>query len=439
MAPGSGRKQPTSRRVPPAPRPALGAHPSPAGPSSPGADELLQACLDLTRQCLGKADVSAVARAIIQVALELAGADQASLGLVDKREVITIASLTRATDPAGTRFPLGFGIAGWVAATGQPLDVPDLRDEPRYVAIPYPEPRALVAVPLRAGFDTIGVLSLTGWQADAFPSGLAARLASFGEQAALYLDHAARQQTIERRLRYLEAQTHAAVAEVSHDLKAPLHSMLGYLDVVLAEDAGTIPASQKERLESARDQGHLLRSALAGLITVTSEADSPERTRKLIQPRELVDAAIALVRGEALARGIAIKVRQARSIPLVRVDPSRVRAVLANLLQNALRVAPPGTAVRVSLSTEPGRVTWRVEDEGPGLPNETGTIFDRYQTSGEPENAAPSGRVGLGLWLARREVEAHGGQIEGANRATGGATFILRLPVAESASGRGQA
>src|SRR6202043_2329464 len=110
----------------------------------------------------------AVADAIVRIAGSLIGADQGALGLVRDGDVITIAALMPRRQAVGSRFPVGFGVAGWVAATGRPAEIQDVRHDKRYVALPYPEVRSFVGVPLQSRGDLLGVLSLAAWRPGAF-------------------------------------------------------------------------------------------------------------------------------------------------------------------------------------------------------------------------------------------------------------------------------
>ena len=166
----------------------------------PAAADVLQAVVEITRDALDPASTEAsVADAILRASAALTGADQGTLGMVRNGEVITVAALTVTRQPVGAHFPVGFGVAGWVAATGQPAEIQDVRQDKRYVALPYPEVRSFVGMPLDSGGDLVGVLSLAAWRPAAFAPNTAAALAPLTGLAALLLRQvSARQQTQER-------------------------------------------------------------------------------------------------------------------------------------------------------------------------------------------------------------------------------------------------
>src|SRR6266851_1719714 len=166
-------------------------------------EAVLNGVLSLTREALRQTSEAGVADAIVRIAGELIGADQAALGVVRDGEVITIAALMPPRSPVGSHFPVGFGVAGWVAATGKAAEIQDVRQDRRYVALPYPEVRSFVGVPLQADGELIGVLSLAAWRPGAFAAGAADALAPLAEQAALLLRHIERDTQSAQRLEAL--------------------------------------------------------------------------------------------------------------------------------------------------------------------------------------------------------------------------------------------
>src|SRR6195256_1432005 len=150
-------------------------------------EAVLEGSVTLTRLALQATSEAAVADAIVRIAGGLIGADQGALGLVRDGEVITVAALMPPRAPVGSHFPVGFGVAGWVAATGRSAEIQDVRQDKRYVALPYPEVRSFVGVPLRRDGELVGVLSLAAWQPGAFAPHTAEALAPFADTAAVLL------------------------------------------------------------------------------------------------------------------------------------------------------------------------------------------------------------------------------------------------------------
>jgi signal transduction histidine kinase len=113
----------------------------------------------------------------------------------------------------------------------------------------------------------------------------------------------------------------------------------------------------------------------------------------------------------------------------VTADPDRIQQILHNLLQNALRDTPAGNSIEIALQSEGKEIRLDVRDHGAGIPPEAlDLIFERfYRADSSREHAG--GSTGLGLAIARKLAEAHGGTLTASNHPQGGAVFTLRLPI----------
>jgi len=393
---------------------------------------VLDALIALTREAVQANSEGAVADAIVRIAGGLIGADQGALGLVRDGDVITIAALMPRRQPVGSRFPVGFGVAGWVAATGRPAEIQDVRQDKRYVALPYPEVRSFVGVPLKSGGELLGVLSLAAWRPGAFAADTATALLPFGEAAALLLRSAAEREQTCQRLETLEHATSDGLAESLHELKAPLHSAAGFLDLVASEQAGPLTEQQKDFLHTARAECARLKDALATLVEAGAAAAERPLALQLVQPGELVSTSLERVHGQATGRQVRLIAEIDPLALAVQADRPAVLQVLGNFLQNALRLVPSGSEIVVHATAgEPGWTQFEVADRGPGVADaDLESIFDRFAkgTGGQPDRGV--GEVGLGLSISRRIVEQHQGRIWAENRQDGGARFCFALPTA---------
>jgi signal transduction histidine kinase len=114
-------------------------------------------------------------------------------------------------------------------------------------------------------------------------------------------------------------------------------------------------------------------------------------------------------------------------LPVVRGDRERLRQVLTNLIENAVKYSPEGGEVAVTARPENGVVRIEVSDQGPGIPRDQhGLIFEKFGRADVAGGSKPG--TGLGLFIARSIAEAHGGTLDVRTRPTGGATFELLLP-----------
>lgn len=221
----------------------------------------------------------------------------------------------------------------------------------------------------------------------------------------------------------LQLQKERLSAFVLHDLKNPVHSMLMHAELLLDDPAIG---------EDARDSGYCIRESASSLLRLVLDLLDISKSEEghLVARKAPVDLQ-ALVVG--LLHTSAVRARD-RSVSLastiepgsVLADLDLIRRVIENLVDNALRHAPPQTEVRVSAAHRDGAAEIRVTDAGPGVaPSLRERVFDAF-TQFDPDAAARSGH-GLGLTFCKLAVEAHGGTIW-VEEGKPGAVFCLRLP-----------
>lgn len=180
-------------------------------------------------------------------------------------------------------------------------------------------------------------------------------------------------------------------------------------------------------------EGEILR--LEQIIrTFLDFARPPRPEKKPVDPGELVRGCLAGVAARAELQAVDVHLVLPPDLPALDADPGQLGQVLYNLMFNALDVMPAGGTVRVAVAADGGgALSVLVTDTGPGLPaGLEEQIFDPFVSTKETG-------MGLGLSICRRIVEAHGGSIGAANSAAGGAVFLVRLPCAARAAGRGTA
>jgi signal transduction histidine kinase len=224
-----------------------------------------------------------------------------------------------------------------------------------------------------------------------------------------------RLQTNERRRREL-------LADVAHELRTPLQAIRGSVEGMLD---GLYPADA-EHLRPVLERTELMARLLEDLRTLSmAEAGVLELHRETVDPRAIAEDGAMAFREAADRRWVALDTVVAPGAPAtVEADPVRLDEILANLLANAIRHAPAGGHVAVTVSGDGGRgVVFEVEDDGVGIPpDQLPNVFDRFVTS------ADAGGTGLGLAIAKRLVEAHGGAIEAIAPPSGGTRVRFEIP-----------
>ena len=227
------------------------------------------------------------------------------------------------------------------------------------------------------------------------------------------------------RLETSEAQRRTLLADVGHELRTPLAVVQGNVEAIL----DGVHEPDREHLESILDETRVLTRLVDDLRTITqTEAGRLALHEEPTDLDVLVTDAVASFEAAATTAGVALKIEVPDDLPILEVDPVRIREVVANLVANAIRHTPPGGTVTVSGAVEGGGEARRVEvtvaDTGAGIdPALLPHVFDRFAKSADSRGS------GLGLAIARGLVEAHGGSITAESPPGAGATFRFSLPV----------
>jgi signal transduction histidine kinase len=219
------------------------------------------------------------------------------------------------------------------------------------------------------------------------------------------------------------------IASVSHELRTPLTSIVGFLEMLLAEDAGPLSEQQRHFLEIVMRSSRRLMRQVGDLLFV-SQLDLaglallPEDVELSALVHEAVEQAAALAR----QRGIELSVAVPQSLKL-ECDRERIAQVLGNLLSNAVKFTPEGGTVAVRVRRDGDAAVVEVEDSGIGIPDgERERLFERFfRTSLATEQAIQG--TGLGLAISQAIVQAHGGTIEADPVPPKGTLFRFTLPL----------
>ncbi|HLI84561.1 MAG TPA: ATP-binding protein [Bryobacteraceae bacterium] len=226
------------------------------------------------------------------------------------------------------------------------------------------------------------------------------------------------------RIETLLAAERRLLLDVSHELRSPL-ARLG-----VAVELARSGADVNTNLDRIQKESDRLNSLVAQLLQVTrAEGDPTQLRREPVRVDELVQQLVDDSAIEAQAHGCELKYEKRQPVT-VEGDPELLRRAVENVLRNAIRYAPPQTAVDVSLARNNGSAVVDVRDRGPGVPEDSlPRIFDAFYRV-ETDRARSSGGAGLGLSIARRAIELHKGKIRARN-ASPGLEVELELPAAQ--------
>ncbi len=215
------------------------------------------------------------------------------------------------------------------------------------------------------------------------------------------------------------------LANMSHELRTPLNVIIGYNDMLLEGDRGTLPPDQSALIEraqtNAKDLLTIVSTALelsrydeVGIVLTRTETD----IGSLIS--ELADETSTILRN----RRLQVVWDSAANLPALYTDRTKLKMVLKNLIDNAIKYTPEGT-IRVEACTDEDNIRVDITDSGPGLePSQIDAIFEPFRQVSDHE-----GGVGLGLYIVRRLVDALGGTIKVDSQPRIGSTFSVQLPL----------
>jgi signal transduction histidine kinase len=277
---------------------------------------------------------------------------------------------------------------------------------------------AIAVAAALAGAAAVTVPHKMGW-----PQIALVLLAIAGGAVAAWL--ATRLVAEERSRREVEAARRRLVASVSHDLRTPLASLRLLVESI---DDGVVTGETRDRY-LGEIRTHV--AALSGLIDDLFELSRIEAgditwTMSQVELRELVGDTVAAMRAPAAARGVSLAAELPGEDLLARANAEKLQRVLFNLIQNAIRHTPADGTVRMEAHRREDGVELIVEDTGEGIdPAALEQVFEPFWRGDAARSSAGSG---LGLALAKRIVEALGGQIQVQSEPAGGARFAVLLP-----------
>jgi signal transduction histidine kinase len=281
----------------------------------------------------------------------------------------------------------------------------------------------------------IGTITVYRDVARPFPDTRIELLKTFATQSALAIQNARLFREIEDKSRQLDAASrHKSefLADMSHELRAPLNAIIGFSEVLSERMFGEINDEQAEYLADILESGrHLL-----SLINDILDLSKIEAGRMEVEPPEFdlpgaIQNTLLLARERALRRGIALGCAIGEDIGRIHADERKVKQVRLNLLSNALKFTPEGGRIDVAARLRDAAVEVSVADTGVGIAAEDqAAVFEGFRQVGAASKKVEG--TGLGLAISRKFVELHGGTIRVASELGAGSTFTIALPLPDT-------
>ena len=241
--------------------------------------------------------------------------------------------------------------------------------------------------------------------------------------------YAFRDLTDVRRLEELKA---SFIATASHELRTPLAAVYGAAQTLLRHDFALDEGGRDRFVSLIADESERL-SRIVNEILLASQLDAGrlDLEAEPFDAAELVDRVVEATRAYA-PPGVSVDRKVSDDLPLVEADRDKVRQVLVNLVENAIKYSPDGGHVEVGVESQDESVTFRVRDQGLGIPEEEQSrVFEKFYRV-DPQMTRGVGGTGLGLYICNELVSRMGGHIWLESQAGEGSTFLFELPAASS-------
>ncbi len=326
------------------------------------------------------------------------------------------------------------GTLGRATQAGEPVQVPDVEAVPDY---PFRDRllleglRAVLTVPMTGGDVARGIV-LFRRAPGAFDERVVTLMRTLADQSKVAIANAHLFREIEEKSRLLEeANQHKSefLASMSHELRTPLNAIIGFSEVLLQRMFGELNPKQDEYLQDVLSSGRHLLSLINDILDLSKvEAGRMElELARFDLPQALQDT-LVLVRERAVRHGIDLRLDADARLGELVADERKIKQVMLNLLSNAVKFTPEGGRVDVrAIPTDRG-VEISVTDTGIGIaPENQELIFEEFRQVGGDYAHKREG-TGLGLTLARKFVELHGGRLWVKSQLGQGSTFTFSVP-----------
>jgi K+-sensing histidine kinase KdpD len=336
--------------------------------------------------------------------------------------------------PHGYRQDMEAGIVGWVASRDEKVLCNDVAQDPRYMAHAYHDTKSELAIPIRVEGMVVGVLNVEDRKLHAFDETDGVVLETLCEQLGGALKNARLYEEVQRtnlKLIELDKMKSEFLGIVSHDFRSPLSSIILAGKALLKNEDVQKVKRFKDYLQIIVDQANKLNQLAEDTLSITKiESGRLSYNFKVVNVERLIQDAISMVR---ISSRHTISLEVEPNVLFIKADQAKLRQVVQNLIGNAVKYSPRGGSITVSAREhETDQMLFRVSDEGIGIPAEKlDSLFRKFSRVDTGEGSQIKG-AGLGLWICKEVVEAHGGTIWVESESGKGTTILFTIKKAPS-------
>ena len=409
----------------------------------------LKALGEVSQAVSSTLDLETVLTRIVSHAVQLSGTDG---GAIYEYDESSEEFLLRATDHMEEELitalrnnppRLGDGVVGRAAVNREPVVVPNILEERAYAPrmrqmLERFGFRASLAVPLLREDRIVGGLVVRRKSTGEFRPEVIELLKTFATQSVLAIQNARLFREIEEKSQQIEAANrHKSefLANMSHELRTPLNAIIGFSEVLQERLFGELNEKQAEYTDDILTSGRHLLSLINEILDLSKvEAGRMELETATFDLPLAIDNARTFVRERATNHGITLEVKVDERLGDYVGDERKIKQILLNLLSNAVKFTPEGGRITINARPINGAVEISVTDTGIGIAEEDQPkVFEEFRQVGS-DNAKKVEGTGLGLTLAKKFVELHGGRIWVESELGKGSTFVFTLPTTLQAS-----
>jgi signal transduction histidine kinase len=324
------------------------------------------------------------------------------------------------------RFGMGAGYHGQVVQTDKPLLVDELEGkvgaEPLFSNL---KASSALIVPLRSSESVLGTITCLDHEGGSFTTEDMDVLMMLASQASIAITNA----ILYERTKELDRLKSEFVAVVSHEVRTPITSIKGSLELLSDERFHKLPAPQKELLSICQANTERLINLINDILDF-SKLESSKLSLN-IEPMEMdavLSEAVENIRSLAAQKEVLIELTVDTSAGRIEADPMRVGQVATNLIGNAIKFSPDKSRIEVFASGDPEKIVVSVKDYGRGISaRDISRLFQRFAQL-DSSTTRKAGGTGLGLVISKGIVEQHGGNIWVESALNEGSTFSFSLP-----------